>query len=88
MLPLKPQTSDRVCKNGRVASPAVVSDVYRNAPKLYPGGRQMTGAKVARRGVNYPLLGLALIGLAIAKLASIYWEMQNRMQHSTFGFDG
>lgn len=50
--------------------------------------RKMTGAKVASRGVNYWLLGLALIGLAIAKVASVYWEMDRRLQKTSFGSEG
>lgn len=57
-------------------------------PWLLECNRKMTGAKVASRGVNYALLGLALIGLAIAKVASIYWEMDARLQKTSFGSEG
>eukprot|EP00904_Undaria_pinnatifida_P007493 jgi/Undpi1/3874/HiC_scaffold_16.g07242.m1 len=48
----------------------------------------MTGARVASRGVNYTLLGLALIGLGIAKLAFVHWEMDSRLQKTSFGTEG
>ncbi|CAM9740843.1 unnamed protein product, partial [Laminaria digitata] len=48
----------------------------------------ITGAKPASRGVNYPLLGLALVGLGLAKVASIYWELDARMQETSFGSEG
>lgn len=50
--------------------------------------RQITGARVANRGVNYPLLGLAFIGLAVAKLLTVYWEMEQRVPKSFFGSEG
>ncbi|CAM9376658.1 unnamed protein product [Ectocarpus sp. 4 AP-2014] len=50
--------------------------------------RRITGQKVASRGVNYPLLGLALIGLAVAKLATVYWEMEQRVPKASFGTEG
>eukprot|EP00903_Cladosiphon_okamuranus_P013564 g12635.t1 len=50
--------------------------------------RRITGARVANRGVNYPLLGLAFIGLAIAKLLTVYWEMEKRLPQSPFGSEG
>ena len=43
---------------------------------------------MANRGVNYPLLGLAFIGLAIAKLLTVYWEMEKRVPKSPFGSEG
>ncbi|CAN0394858.1 unnamed protein product, partial [Ectocarpus sp. 12 AP-2014] len=36
----------------------------------------------------YPLLGLALIGLAVAKLATVYWEMEQRLPKTSFGTEG
>lgn len=48
----------------------------------------MTGGRVAARGVNYPLLGIAFIGLALAKLATVYWEMMQRVPTSSFGSEG
>ncbi|CAM9654065.1 unnamed protein product, partial [Ectocarpus fasciculatus] len=50
--------------------------------------RRITGQKVARRGVNSPLLGLALVGLAVAKLATVYWEMEQRVPKTSFGTEG
>eukprot|EP00752_Nemacystus_decipiens_P009105 g8129.t1 len=50
--------------------------------------RRITGDRVANRGVNYPLLGLAFIGLAVAKLLTVYWEMEQRVPKSPFGCEG
>lgn len=55
---------------------------------ISPNPRRITGQKVASRGVNYPLLGLALIGLAVAKLATVYWEMEQRVPKTSFGTEG
>ncbi|CAM9090142.1 unnamed protein product [Scytosiphon promiscuus] len=50
--------------------------------------RKITGARVASRGVNYPLLGLAFIGLAIAKVMTVWWELEQRLPEVFFGTDG
>lgn len=50
--------------------------------------REITGQKPARRGMNLWLLGLALLGLAIAKLYTVLSEMHRRMQISPFGIEG
>lgn len=48
----------------------------------------MTGARPASRGVNYPLLGLALIILAVARVFHIYREMDKREQKVPYGSEG
>lgn len=48
----------------------------------------MTGAKPGRRGVNYPMLGLAFVGLAVAKLVTDQREMNRRTHKEPVRHEG
>ncbi|CAM9884975.1 unnamed protein product [Pylaiella littoralis] len=63
---------------------------HRNrGPRVtHAGTGRITGAKVASRGVNYAMLGVVFIALGIAKLATVYWEMDQRIPKSFFGLEG